>query len=142
RLQRVEALVRTEPGFPKRAALFSRDRSEAIVAAYARAGLSQRKWREAAGRVQRRVSAVPQTWVGGTAVATRQVNDQVRHDLTRAEEIAFPILFLFALWVFRGVVAALLPLLCGGLTIVGALLLLRLLDLTMPVSTYALNIVT
>jgi uncharacterized membrane protein YdfJ with MMPL/SSD domain len=88
------------------------------------------------------VSSVPGTAVGGTALATSQVNDQVQHDLTRAEELAFPILFLLALWVFRSVVAALLPILCGALTILGALLLLRLLDFAMPVSTYALNIVT
>ena len=67
--------------------------------------------------------------MGGTALATVQVNDQIQHDLTRAEKIAFPILFLLALWVFRSVVAALLPILCGALTILGALLLLRLLDL-------------
>ena len=80
--------------------------------------------------------------MGGTALATVQVNRQIQHDLTRAEEIAFPILFLLALWVFRSVVAALLPILCGGLTILGALLLLRGLDAVTPISTYALNIVT
>jgi RND superfamily putative drug exporter len=79
---------------------------------------------------------------GGTALATVQVNDQVQHDLTRAEELAFPILFVLALWVFRSLVAALLPIVCGALTILGALLLLRVLDLITPVSTYALNIVT
>ncbi|HEY6054544.1 MAG TPA: MMPL family transporter, partial [Gaiellaceae bacterium] len=39
-------------------------------------------------------------------------------------------------------VAALLPLACGALTILGGLLVLRLLDLATPMSTYALNIVT
>ena len=80
--------------------------------------------------------------MGGTALATTQVNHQVQHDLTFAEEIAFPLLFLLALWVFRSFVAALLPLVCGALTILGGLLVLRLVDLAMPVSTYALNIVT
>ncbi|MGE5274932.1 MAG: MMPL family transporter [Verrucomicrobiota bacterium] len=143
RLARAAAVIRTEPGFPVVApALFSRDRHEAIVAAYARAATSQRLWREAARRVEQRLATVPGTAMGGTALATSQVNGQVQRDLTRAEKIAFPILFLLALWVFRSVVAALLPLLCGGLTIVGSLLLLRLLDLVFPVSTYALNIVT
>jgi uncharacterized membrane protein YdfJ with MMPL/SSD domain len=143
RLARVTALVRSEPVFPVTATpLYSRDRRQALVAGYAKAGISQRVWRKAAERVQARVSSVPGTAVGGTALATSQVNDQVQHDLTRAEELAFPILFLLALWVFRSVVAALLPILCGALTILGALLLLRLLDFTMPVSTYALNIVT
>jgi RND superfamily putative drug exporter len=84
----------------------------------------------------------PGAILGGSDFATGQVNAQVRDDLTRAEKLAFPLLFLLALWVFRSVVAALLPLVCGALTILGALLLLRLLDLALPVSTFALNIVT
>jgi uncharacterized membrane protein YdfJ with MMPL/SSD domain len=143
RLAHVGRLIRSEPLFPVlRPPLFSRDGHKAIVAAYARAGVSQREWRRASKRVHSRLEAVPGTWVGGTALATVQVNDQVQHDLTRAEKIAFPILFLLTLWVFRSVVAALLPIVCGALTILGSLLLLRGLDLAMPVSSYALNIVT
>ncbi len=143
RLARVVRIVRTEPVFPSLSpTLVSRDGSEAIVAAYARAGVSERLWRRASERVAARLEAVPGTAAGGTALATVQVNDQIQHDLTRAEKIAFPILFLLALWVFRSVVAALLPILCGALTILGSLLLLRLLDLLLPMSTFALNIVT
>jgi uncharacterized membrane protein YdfJ with MMPL/SSD domain len=143
RIVRVAALIRSEPLFPLvRPPLRSRDGREAIVAAYARADVSQREWRQASERVAARLRAVPGIAVGGTALATTQVNDQVQHDLARAEKIAFPILFVLALWVFRSVVAALLPILCGALTILGSLLLLRLLDLATPMSTYALNIVT
>ena len=94
------------------------------------------------GRVNDRLAAIGDVAMGGTALATTQVNHQVQHDLTFAEEIAFPLLFLLALWVFRSVVAALLPLVCGALTILGGLLVLRVVDAAMPVSTYALNIVT
>ncbi|HEY7074438.1 MAG TPA: MMPL family transporter, partial [Solirubrobacteraceae bacterium] len=143
RLSRVAAIVGADPVFPVVAPpLRSRDGREAIVAAYARSRDSQRVWRQAAQRVERRLRAVPGTAVGGTALATVQVNRQVQHDLTRAEEFAFPILFVLALWVFRSVVAALLPIVCGALAILGSLLLLRVLDLLFPVSTYALNIVT
>jgi RND superfamily putative drug exporter len=143
RLAAVSAAIRADPAFPVVAApLFSRDRSEAIVAAYARAPDTQRAWRAAAGRVDARLASLPDTAVGGSALATTQVNHQVQRDLTRAEKLAFPILFVLALWVFRSAVAALLPLVCGALTILGALLLLRLLDLLTPMSTYALNIVT
>ncbi len=143
RLSRVTALVRSEPVFPALAPpLFSRDRSEAIVSAYARGGISQQRWRKAAERVDRRMAQVPGTAVGGPAIAVVQVNHQVQRDLTRAEALAFPALFLIALFVFRSVVAALLPLVVGGLTIVAALLLLRVLDAITPVSPYALNIVT
>lgn len=143
RIAQVARVIRGEPLFPLVAPpLLSRDGGEAVVAAYARTGVSERLWRQAAGRVAKRLDSVPGTAAGGTALATSQVNDQVQRDLTRAEKLAFPILFLLALWVFRSVVAALLPLLCGALTILGALLLLRLLDLLLPMSPYALNIVT
>jgi RND superfamily putative drug exporter len=143
RLARVAAAIRSEPTFPAIApALPSRDGREVLLSAYARADVSQRIWREAAQRVDERLSPIPGVAMGGTALATTQVNRQVQHDLTLAEEIAFPLLLVLAFWVFRSLVAALLPLACGALTIVGGLLVLRLLDLAMPVSTYALNIVT
>ena len=143
RLASVAAALRGDPVYPVTTRpIFSRARREAIVGAYARAGVSQAVWRRHARRVAARVARVPGTAVGGAALATDQVNRQVQHDLTRAEALAFPLLFVLALVVFRGVVAALLPLVCGALTILGALLLLRVLNLVTPMSTYALNIVT
>jgi RND superfamily putative drug exporter len=143
RLRRVAAVIRSEPVYPVVAPpVWSRDRSAALLQAYARGGMSQRLWREAASRVELRLGSISGTAMGGTALATTQVNHQVQHDLTFAEEIAFPLLLLLALWVFRSLVAALLPLICGALTILGGLLLLRVLDTVTPVSTYALNIVT
>ena len=143
RLARVVAAIRSEPAFPVvRAPLQSRDRTAALVSAYAKAGVSQRVWREAAQRVDARLRAIDGVAMGGTALATTQVNRQVQDDLAFAERIAFPLLFLLALWVFRSLVAALLPIVCGALTILGGLLVLRLLDVAMPVSSYALNIVT
>ena len=143
RIARVVAAIRLEPTFPVVAApIRSRTGRESLIAAYARAGLSQRVWREAAGRVNLRLASIGGVAMGGTALATLQVNHQVQHDLAFSEKLAFPLLFLLALWVFRSVVAALLPIVCGGLTILGGLLVLRLVDLATPVSTYALNIVT
>ena len=143
RLAQVGHIVDAEPLFPKRApALYSSDRRAALVAAYARAGISEARWRSAAERVAAQLAAVPGTAAGGSALGTAQVNHQVQHDLTHAEELAFPILFVLTLIVFGSAVAAVLPLVCGGLTILGALLLLRLLDYATPISTYALNIVT
>ena len=51
---------------------------------------------------------------GGAAVVGEHVGDIIGEDLARAELIAFPIIFLLSLWVFRGVIAALLPPLMGG----------------------------
>ena len=80
--------------------------------------------------------------VGGTAVANAQVRAQSEHDLRRAELIAFPLLFLLTLWVFRGLVAALLPLVAGALSILGTLAVLRLANEVRPISVFALNLVT
>ena len=140
RIARAAAAIRTEPAFPVIAPVVrSRNGRDALLVAYARAD-DVGGWGAAAARVQRRLPADAE--LGGAALATEQVNDRVEHDLTRAEAIAFPLLFLLALWVFRSVVAALLPLACGALTILGALFLLRLLNAVSPVSTFALNIVT
>lgn len=80
--------------------------------------------------------------VGGSAVAFQQVNDQVENDLVRAELIAFPLLFVAALLVFRSAVAALLPLLVGGLTIVSSMLVLRGVNEGLEMSVFALNLIT
>lgn len=143
RLSRVAAAIRSERVFPAVAGqVRSRDGGEALIAGYARADVSQRVWREAADRVDARLVPIGGVAMGGPALATTQVNQQIQHDLTFAEELAFPLLFLLAVWVFRSVVAALLPIVCGALSILGGLLVLRLVDLVTPVSTYALNIVT
>jgi RND superfamily putative drug exporter len=136
------AAIRAEAAFPVIAApIRSKDGREALIAGYARADLSQHVWRDAAERVNRRLAGIGGVAMGGAALATVQVTHQIQDDLTFAEELAFPVLFLLALWVFRSLVAALLPIVCGALTILGGLLILRLLDLATPVSTYALNIV-
>src|SRR5919201_841620 len=71
------------------------------------------------------LSGQPDVKVGGIALAQEQVNKQVEKDLRKAELLAFPILFLLSLLFFRSGVAALLPLMIGGLAIVGTFLLLR-----------------
>src|SRR3954469_19355500 len=84
----------------------------------------------------------PGVSVGGIALAQEQVNKQVEKDLRMAELLAFPILFLLSLLFFRSGVAALLPLLIGGLAIVGTFLLLRLANEFVSVSIFALNLTT
>jgi RND superfamily putative drug exporter len=80
--------------------------------------------------------------VGGGAVAQAQVNDQVEEDLRTAELFALPLLFLLSLLFFRSLVAASLPLLVGGLAIVGTFLMLRVASELTSVSIFALNLVT
>jgi RND superfamily putative drug exporter len=79
---------------------------------------------------------------GGFAQGFNETNDQTRKDLTTAELIAFPVLALFLLFVFRGVVAASIPLLIGGVSIVGTLLVLRIMSTFTDTSLFALNLAT
>ena len=80
--------------------------------------------------------------IGGFAAGFNDTNDQTRKDLTTAELIAFPILALLLLFVFRGVVAASIPLLIGLISTVGTLLVLRIMSAYVDTSLFALNIAT
>ncbi len=80
--------------------------------------------------------------LGGPEVTIVQTGEQVQHDLAIAELLAFPILFLLSLIFFRGVVAALLPLMCGAISIMVTFLVLRLVNEITSLSIFALNLVT
>ena len=79
---------------------------------------------------------------GGYALTSQELNERTTSDLARAELLAFPLLLLLSFWFFRGLVAALLPLLVGGFAIVLAFMALRLVDQFTPVSVFALNLVS
>jgi putative drug exporter of the RND superfamily len=97
----------------------------------------------AAEEVQPVLAASPlDVALGGYAAGFNETNDQTREDLTKAELIAFPILALLLLFVFRGVVAAAIPLLLGVISIVGTLLVLRVMASFADTSLFALNIAT
>ena len=78
----------------------------------------------------------------GTAQVYSELNEQTQHDLTVSEAIATPITAALLVLVFGSVVAAVLPLLIGGLSIVTTMLVLQLLTHVTSVSTYALNLTT
>jgi uncharacterized membrane protein YdfJ with MMPL/SSD domain len=78
--------------------------------------------------------------LGGPDVSLRQTNLQATKDLSFAELLAFPLLALLALLIFRGV-AALLPLGVGITSVLGSLVALRLINAGLPLSSFALNVV-
>jgi RND superfamily putative drug exporter len=80
--------------------------------------------------------------LGGNEVAFQEINKRTSSDLATAEAFAFPILLLLSFWVFRGLLAAALPLLVGGFAIVITFLLLRLVDQFLGLSIFAVNLVT
>lgn len=77
---------------------------------------------------------------GGTAMVYAQINAQTERDLLRMEAIAIPLSFLVLVWVFGGLVAAAVPMVVGGMAILGSMSVLRLITFTTDVSIFALNL--
>jgi uncharacterized membrane protein YdfJ with MMPL/SSD domain len=98
---------------------------------------------EAAEDAGRRVrSNTLDVGLAGFATSFNEVNDQTRKDLTKAELIAFPILAVLLLIVFRAVVAAAIPLAIGVISIVAMFLVLRAMAELVDTSLFAQNIAT
>src|SRR6266487_3066978 len=87
-------------------------------------------------------SPIVETKVGGNVAVNIAINKQVSTDLERAELITFPILAILLLIVFGSLIAAGLPLLIGGVAIMGAFAILRAMASLTDVSVYAVNVVT
>ncbi|MBV9212809.1 MAG: MMPL family transporter, partial [Actinobacteria bacterium] len=133
----VGRVVAPSAGTPAHAV--SRDGRHAVITAYFRRTVDSSR---AVDRLARRLAQRHDVQLGGSAAASRAANRIVSADLARAEMLAFPLLFLLALWFFRSLVAAALPPLVGGLAIVLTFLALRGLSELMHLSVFALNLVT
>jgi uncharacterized membrane protein YdfJ with MMPL/SSD domain len=122
-------------------AFVSRDgRSSYFVVSLKTTG--DKQLQEAGADIADQLAADPNVVVGGFAVAQEQVNKQVEEDLRMAELLAFPLLFLLSLLFFRSLVASVLPLMIGGLAIVGTFLILRIASEFASISIFALNLTT
>jgi RND superfamily putative drug exporter len=80
--------------------------------------------------------------IGGAAAIGEAVGQGLEQDLVRAELIAIPLTLLLLLLVFRGVVAALLPLVVGGAATFGAFFVLWGIAQFTDVSVFSINLVT
>ncbi len=130
---------------PATAALTSRDGRTGLVIADLAGGEDRAPLR--AQRLADEITAeVPQRGVavqtGGSAIVLADINSQTQRDVLVMEAIAIPLTFLLLVWVFKGVLAAALPVAVGGLAIVGAMSVLRLLASWTDVSIFALNLST
>ena len=145
KLARVAAALR-DPGIA-RVARYERGGDRNLVSKDGRSSYVVATFRADDGgvleRVQPKLERMPGVTVGGGELAQEQVGDQVSEDIARAELLAFPILFLLSLFVFRSVVAALLPLAVGGATIMISFLAMRFVNGAIePMSIFALNLIT
>jgi uncharacterized membrane protein YdfJ with MMPL/SSD domain len=144
----VAAAIRRDPTVTRTLTYYStgsrsfiaRDGRSTYVAVFFK-NVSDNATSEAAKRLLERVQKSPTVLLGGPAVASEQLGSEVGKDLGKAEGLAFPILFILLLFVFRGVVAALMPLFVGGITVMTTFLILRIVNSFLPLSQFALNIV-
>jgi RND superfamily putative drug exporter len=142
----VLSLLASQPGFQRAidyskthlSELVSRDGHETLVLA----AFANRDYSTHAVEHIRAQVAGSGVRLGGNDVAFNEINKTTSSDLQRAEMFAFPILLLLSFWVFRGLIAAALPLLVGGFAIVLTFLLLRLIDQFAGLSVFAVNLVT
>jgi uncharacterized membrane protein YdfJ with MMPL/SSD domain len=148
--RRVAGLLAGQPGFQRvlyygapgpaghLATLVSRDgRLTLVLAAFS----SQERSAAAVARIRPELAGTGVRF-GGNDVTYHEINERTASDLKRAETLAIPILLLLSFWVFRGLIAAALPLLVGGFAIVLTFLGLRLIDHVLGLSIFAVNLVT
>ncbi|MFD5271828.1 MMPL family transporter [Streptomyces sp. NPDC058335] len=78
----------------------------------------------------------------GEAAARVEMARQVERDRTRGELLAFPVVTVMLLFVFRSVIAALLPVVVGAVAVLGTLAAMRVLAAFTEVSVYAVTMNT
>jgi uncharacterized membrane protein YdfJ with MMPL/SSD domain len=123
--------------------LVARDGRSLVITGHLSTEDAEDEGGEAADDVKSGIGSSPlDVGVGGFATSFNEVNDQTRSDLTKAELIAFPVLAILLLLVFRGVVAASIPLVIGVISILGTFVVLRVMASFVDTSLFAQNIAT
>lgn len=128
------------PGTPGGEHLVGTDGRSQVVAVTLRAGDEDQR-NTARTRLQEWLATHPGVQVSGLGALEGAMTSQLEDDLLTAELIAFPLLFLASLWIFRSAVAALLPLLVGGAALVSTLAVLRAANSVVGLSTFVTNLV-
>jgi RND superfamily putative drug exporter len=130
-----------DPGSPP--VLFSSDRHATYLAIQLRDGDENAKLDDLAAIEPLLHASEPvHTEVGGIVPFLDAANKQISDDITKAELISLPILMILLIFIFRGLVAAAMPLVVGVLAVLGAFVAVRLLAQVTDVSVFAVNIIT
>jgi trehalose monomycolate/heme transporter len=80
--------------------------------------------------------------VSGQVPTNEAINKEVTADISKAEGFSLPVLLILLVFIFGSLAAASLPLLIGGMGILGGFAVLHVLTLFTDVAAYALNITT
>lgn len=79
-------------------------------------------------------------YMGGQFTSLHELDEIAGQDLVLAQAIALPLLFVLLVVIFRGLVAAAVPVLLALLSVLGSLAILRVLTTVTEVSVFALQI--
>ncbi|MEV7143111.1 MMPL family transporter [Streptomyces tauricus] len=149
---RLTTRVAGEPGVEQAVSYWSLGRAEPLrgkdgrqALVMARISGDEDRVQDTFERLENRYRHAPQgldVRVGGNALADKEMSETTEKDLLKIEAVTFPVLLIVMLFVFRSVVAALVPLLVSGLTILSVLLVIRVLTLFTEVSALASNVAT
>jgi putative drug exporter of the RND superfamily len=122
----------------------ARDGRAVLVRVELETGLPGGGFERALDQVDQRLRAVdaPRVLVGGDEIAREEFQEQAQRDLERGEALALPVMLVLLLLVFRGVVAALTPLLMAAVAVAGALLILLGVSEFADISAYSVNVIT
>src|SRR5215211_3499470 len=131
-------------GSPPNNPLVAEDRRAVLVRVELENRLDGAVYDRAVERVGERLRAADaaRVLVGGEATAREEFQDRAREDLERGETLALPVMLVLLFLVFRGVVAALTPLLVAVVAVAGALLILLGVSHVADISAYSVNVVT
>ena len=128
---------------PEGAALISRDGHSTVVVG-AVGPLTDQQSIRTVEQLQKAVEDDPalrgHTWLGGATPGHVQVAEVSDEDLTQAELLAMPVILLVLFLVFRGLVAAMIPLLGGIVSLLLTMAGLRVATEFMNVSTGAMSL--
>ena len=81
-------------------------------------------------------------YVAGYGAMAHSINTSISKDLAAAESVAIPLTMLLLVFVFGGLVAAGLPMMVGGLAILGSFFFVWVATLFTDTSIFALNLIT
>lgn len=119
----------------------SRNRSLAYLTVWFRAG-SEQAHLAAARHLAHVLRHWPNLKLGGPDLGAVQALDIAEQEVREVELISFPIFLLLLIWFFRGLTAALLPMVLGGSAIILARAGLRLATGILPISALSFGFIT
>jgi trehalose monomycolate/heme transporter len=123
-------------------AFISTDKHSTYAAVFLRADGADAKMAAYRALAPRLPTPGLKTQVGGAVAFAEQANTQTKKDVTRAEIFSLPVLLVLLILIFGGLVAALSPLMIGGIAILGSFVAVRLLTYLTDISVFAINVIT